>query len=210
MRREQKKRRPSLNHEEVKVLLREAKLRNHPYYHIWLLTISLGLRRSELDGLKWTDLNFDHRLIYLCRQHIPGEGEVNRLKGLADRTVAIPAFLIPELLKMKLASTSPYVIDIKCHKWNSGAQAAVLKDFCREIGIKELAHQRLRATHITLAISDGISLGIVKTNVGHVLLSTTNRYFDESGILMRGQTDSLKICVPQDEAGEVLPLKTVK
>lgn len=110
MRREPKKRKEALTHSEVAVLLREAKHRRHPYYYIWLLTITLGLRRSELDGLKWIDLDFEQGLIYLRRQYIPREGEVNRLKNFQDRTVAIPSHIIPELKKLKLETRSDYVM----------------------------------------------------------------------------------------------------
>ena len=208
MRRTSKKRKEALTHEEVDRLLSEAKYRGHRYYYIWLLTITLGLRRSELAGLKWLDIDLDQRLLYLRRQHIPGEGEVLRLKNFEERVVAIPNYIIPVLKEMKLKSTSDFVIRVKCHRWDSGGQAQILREFCREIGIKEVTHHQLRATHITLALIDGVPLGIVKENVGHAKLSTTDLYFRSAGINMKGQTDGLRIQVPQDGLAKVLSLKT--
>jgi integrase len=210
LRRMPKKRKKALTHEEANKLLAEAKARRHPFYRIWLLTLALGLRRSELAGLQWTDVNLEHRLIYLNRQNIPGEGIVLFLKDKEDRVVAIPEFVIPELKKMKLEAKTDCVIEIKDHRWTDGSQAEVLREFCREIGIKEITHHQLRSTHITLSIVDGVSLGAIKENVGHASLITTNEYFSSSGINMIGQTDKLKIRVPQDGLGEVLPLKSVK
>lgn len=210
MRRIPKKRKEALTHEEVDRLLTEAKLRGHRYYHIWLLTLALGLRRSELAGLKWIDVDFEHRLIYLRRQQIPREGVVALLKDREERVVAIPNYIIPVLKELKLQSSSDFVITVKCHKWNEGHQAQVLRDFCREIGIKEVTHHQLRATHITLALIDGVPLGIVKENVGHAKLSTTDEYFRSAGINMKGQTDGLRIQVPTDCEADVIPLKGVK
>ena len=204
-----KKRKEALTHEEANRLIAEAKLRGHAYYYIWILTIALGLRRSELAGLKWIDINFDHRLINLRRQNIPGEGIVDFLKDREDRVVAIPLHIIPVLKELKLKTSSDFVIDIKCHHWVAGHQARVLREFCKAIGIKEVSHHALRATHITLALVDGIPLGIVKENVGHSKLSTTDQYFRSAGINMRGQTDGLKIVVPQDQVAQVIPLKSV-
>jgi integrase len=110
----------------------------------------------------------------------------------------------------KLRSKGDFVIEIDCEDWKSGNQAAVLRKFCREIGIKEVTHHRLRATHITLALVDGIPLGIVKENVGHAKLSTTDEYFSSSGVQMRGQTDGLRIRVPTGEDAEVKPLRAAK
>lgn len=206
MRKAPKKKLPALNHEEVEVLLREARMRSHPYYYVWLLTIALGLRRSELAGLQWIDLDFNQGLIHVQRQLLPREGLVLNLKDWEDRMVAIPQHLIPVLKEMKLRATTDFVIELDCHYWRSGQQARVLREFCREIGIKELSHHRLRATHITLALADDVPLAIVKENVGHAQLSTTDQYFSASGIKMRGQMDKLEIPVPEGDAA-VLPLK---
>jgi integrase len=86
----------------------------------------------------------------------------------------------------------------------------VLREFCRSIGIKEVTHHQLRATHITLALIDGVPLGIVKENVGHSKLSTTDEYFRSSGIQMKGQTDALKIKVPTSAGATVLPLRVAE
>jgi integrase len=207
MRRMQKKRKEGLSHNEVAVLLAEAKKRNHPYYHIWLLTIALGFRRSELAGLKWIDIDLEQGLIFLKRQKLPGEGVVEFLKDREERIVAIPRYIIPILKEIKLRSRSEFVIEVNCQKWRSGHQANVLREFCREIGMKEITHHRLRATHITLAIRDGIDLATVKDNVGHAKLSTTDQYYFSSGVGMVGSMDGLKIQVPQEELGEVVPLR---
>lgn len=209
MRRVPKRRKEALTHEEVDRLLTQAKLRGHNYYYIWLLTITLGLRRSEMAGLKWIDVDFEHRLIYLRRQKIPGEGIVCLLKDREERVVAIPNYIIPVLKEIKLKSITDFVIEVKCHRWDDGHQAQVLREFCQEIGIKQVTHHQLRATHITLALIDGVPLGIVKENVGHAKLSTTDAYFRSSGINMKGQTDGLRIQVPQDETAVIRRLKVV-
>jgi integrase len=202
-----KKRKEALTHEEANRLLACAKSESHPYYYIWLLTIALGLRRSELAGLKWLDIDFDQRLIYLRRQLIPREGIVNLLKDREERVVAIPLHIIPVLKELRLKTPSDFVINIKSHHWVAGNQSEVLRAFCRQIGIKEVTHHQLRATHITLALVDGIPLGIVKENVGHAKLSTTDEYFRSAGINMKGQTDKLSLIVPQDTDAAVIPMK---
>ena len=210
MRKAPKRKLPALNHDETEILLREAKLRGHPYYYVWLLTIALGLRRSELAGLQWLDVDFNQELIHLQRQLLPHEGLVSQLKDWEDRMVAIPKHIVPVLKEMKLKATSDFVIELDCPQWRDGYQAKVLREFCREIGIKELSHHRLRATHITLALADDVPLAIVKENVGHAQLSTTDKYFSSSGIKMRGQMDRLRVPVPQNGEAKVIGLTKAK
>lgn len=205
-----RKKKKALNHEEANKLLLEARSRNHPYYFIWLLSVALGLRRSELAGLKWLDIDFANRLAHIKRQDIPNEGIVEDLKNHQERIVAIPASVIPTLKEYRLRATTDFVIEVDCKEWKGGRQAAVLRSFCREIGIKEITHHRLRATHITLALVDGIPLGIVKENVGHAKLSTTDEYFSSSGIQMRGQTDGLQIKVPTGKGAVIKQLRAAK
>ncbi len=202
-----KRKKKALNMEEVNKLLLEARNRNHPYFFIWLFSIALGVRRSELAGLKWSDIDFDNGLIVVQRQLIPGEGIVDFPKDKDERIVAIPASIVSILKECRLKSKSEFVVEIECDQWKGGHQAAVLRKFCREIGIKEVTHHRLRATHITLALINGVPLGIVKENVGHAKLSTTDEYFSSSGIQMRGQMDGLKIKVPTGLEAEIVPLK---
>lgn len=193
-----KKKMNALNHEEVKIFLSEAKLRDHPYYFIWLLTLTLGLRRSELAGVKWSDIDFNNRLLFLQRQQQPIEGIVEMLKNKKDRTVAIPNYVMPVLEEYRTKTKSVFVIEVDCQNWKKGHQALVTREFCREIGIKEVTFHELRATHITLALIDGVPIGIVKENVGHSKLSTTDGYFRSSGVQLRGQTDGLKIEIPSE------------
>ncbi|OFZ29257.1 MAG: hypothetical protein A2622_07505 [Bdellovibrionales bacterium RIFCSPHIGHO2_01_FULL_40_29] len=210
MRKVPKKRKEALTHEEVDLLLGEAQRRGHNYYYIWLLTVTLGLRRSELAGLKWLDIDFEQGLIYLRRQLIPKEGIVLFLKDKEERVVAIPNYIVPVFKELKLKSKSEFVIDVDCSRWKDGHQARVLREFCQEIGIKEITHHQLRATHITLALIDGVPLGIVKENVGHAKLSTTDEYFRSAGINMKGQTDGLKINVPQNKEGKVISMNKAR
>lgn len=202
-----KKKKMALTHVEANTLLREARARNHPYFFVWLLTLILGLRRSELAGLKWADIDFENGLVSLCRQLHPKEGLVEKLKDNEDRIVAIPTYAIPILKEYRLRAMSEFVIELDCGRWKAGHQAEVVKAFCREIGIKEITHHQLRTTHITLAINDGVPVGIVKDNVGHSKLSTTDGYYASSGVHLRGQTDRLRIEIPIGLEGEVSQLK---
>ncbi len=208
-RRRPKRKKAALNHSEVEILLSEAHREDHPFFLIWLLTVTLGLRRSELAGLKWSDLDFNTRLAHLCRQKKPKEGIVNKLKSGNDRIVPIPIFVMPFLSLYKLKAQSEFVIEIKNLDWEKGRQAQVLREFCKKIGIREIRHHQLRSTYITLMLNDGVSLGVTMESVGHARIATTNDYYVSSGAELIGATDKLQIKVPPTKNAEILPLVRV-
>ncbi|MBL7542210.1 MAG: site-specific integrase [Bdellovibrionaceae bacterium] len=208
-RRRPKRKKTALNHSEVEKLLSEAHREDHPFFLIWLLTVTLGLRRSELAGLKWSDLDFNTRLGHLCRQKKPKEGIVNKLKSGNDRIVPIPIFVMPFLSLYKLKAQSEFVIEIKNLDWEKGRQAQVLREFCKKIGIREIRHHQLRSTYITLMLNDGVSLGVTMESVGHARIATTNDYYVSSGAELMGATDKLQIKVPPTKNAEILPLVRV-
>ena len=175
--------------------------------NVWLLALVFGLRRSEIDGLHWSDFDFESGLLTVERQFIPGEGYVFNPKDKEERVVPIPDFAQSHLQRMRLKSKDKKVIALDDRRWTGGHQAKATRDFCCEIGIKEVTFHQLRATYITLALVDNIPLGIVKEAVGHSNLTTLNRYFRSSGVDMRGQMDGLKLQIPSEEDGKVVDLK---
>lgn len=194
-----KRRKVALTHEETNKFLHQAYIRKHPFYYVWLFALCFGLRRSEIDGLMWIDFDFENGLLHVRRQRIPGEGIRDFPKDKEERVVPIPKKTIPELERLKLSSDSEFVITLSDKKWQTGHQSQVTREFCREIGIKEVSFHQLRATYITLALVDNIPLGIVKESVGHAKLSTTDGYFRSSGIDMRGKADNLSIEIPDGD-----------
>ncbi len=199
--------------DEANILLEEAYLRSHPYFLIWLISIFTGLRRSELAGLKWTDCNFAQKMAKIQRQYYARADEsISRTKTGKNRKIPFSKKMMPVLKKYKLGSRSKYVISFddpesrEARYWRNGNQAQILREFCREIGIKEIAHRDLRATFITLALEDNCPLGVVKEIAGHDQLSTTDIYFRRSGLNLRDKTDGLSIKVPSGEFAKVFNL----
>lgn len=207
------KEKDALTLEEVNKLLSKAWTKNHPFFLVWLLSAFLGVRRSELAGLKWTDIDFVHRLVKIQRQrYARAKKPVERTKTGKNRIVPLTTNLVPVLKSYQQKSNSEFVISFTdpdsriARFWESGNQAHVLREFCREIGIKEIAHKDLRATFITLALADNCPLGVVKEMVGHAKLSTTDIYFRRSGLHLKGQTDKLSMNVPTGPTADIIKL----
>lgn len=67
--------------EDAARFLRLRQLALDPHLVVWILALCLGLRRGELCGLKWSDIDFHHGVVAVTRQRVT----------LADgRTVVTP------------------------------------------------------------------------------------------------------------------------
>lgn len=89
--------------EQISTLLQQAQgTAVHP---VIIAAIGTGLRRSELLGLRWCDLDLNAGFLTV-RRSIESVSGIVRFKELktkrSARTVALPAFLIAELSRYRL------------------------------------------------------------------------------------------------------------
>jgi len=56
--------------------LTQRKYANDPLYPVWHLAIMTGLRRGELHGLRWSDIDFERGLLYVRRQRTEVGGRI--------------------------------------------------------------------------------------------------------------------------------------
>ncbi|MEU4212719.1 site-specific integrase [Streptomyces sp. NPDC026206] len=73
--------------------------RRDPLYAAFMLAVCLGLRRGELVGLRWQDIDFDSRTLQVRkqRQRAMGENYEDDTKNRRKRTLPLPALCIAPL-----------------------------------------------------------------------------------------------------------------
>jgi integrase len=104
--------------------------------------------------------------------------------------------------KVKVPVTYDDLVLHRIGTWGKGNQAKVLREFCKEIGIREAKFHDLRATHITNLLSHGNALGKVMKQVGHSNSDTTDAYNRLSGVEVQGLTNNLGFEIPKPESAE--------
>lgn len=186
---------------EAEVFLREAKATNHRFYSIWAVALMTGMRSGELFALKWTDCDFEGRIISVSKQWTSKNG-FGPTKTQRNRIVPISDELLKFLkeLKLKRSVESEFVLP-HLTEWERGEQAGVTKEFCIAIGVTPVKFHDLRATFITNLLSRGESLARVMAIVGHTQLETTNGYLRKAGVELKGATDKLGYKLPGDVGG---------
>lgn len=198
-----------LSNSEVEIFLKEARSTNHRFYPIWFVALKTGMRSGELFGLTWEDVDFEAKIIRVCRQWTNKCG-FTTTKTMRSRVVPISDDLLKFLRKWKLQSDSKIEFVLPHLKeWENGEQARVTAEFCTSLGITPIKFHDLRATFITNLLSRGVSLARVMSIVGHTQLKTTNVYLRKAGVEVMGATEQLGYQLPDDSEARLLSFKQV-
>ncbi len=191
--------------EEIRLLLREARERNHPWYPIWAVALLTGMRNGELFALKWSDVDLEKGLITVQRSYNKRTKEFKSTKAGYWRTVPISEELKHLLLhllqqqhggggvRVGLNSVGLDFVLPRIELWGQGAQAQVLREFCNSVDLSPIKFHTLRACFATQLISSGIEPIKVMKICGWLDLKTMARYVRLSGVEESGATEKLKL-----------------
>ncbi len=147
----------------------------------WLLpymALTTGMRKGELLGLKWEDIDLDNNLIYVRRSVWYGGGiNIKEPKTEAGkRKIPIIAPLKEELFKHK---DEPHCFVFGKEKPITDKKFRYLYEkFQKETGIKATA-QQLRKSFATIAVGANIPPDVLKSIFGHKNISTTLNIYAE-------------------------------
>ena len=173
--REQRREMKILHPEQIGRFFEEA--RNSGKYEFYYTELMTGLRRGELLGLKWSDVNFREQTITVQRQILRVNGEVKEypLKTKnAYRVLALPDQMAKMLMQMKMQSNSPYIFPSP----TGGAQDpdSILHMFHRILeraGLEQIRFHDLRHTFATLALQNGVDYKTLSGMLGHYSVAFT-------------------------------------
>lgn len=141
------------------------------YSHGWALVLVLGLRRGELCGLRWSDVDLDEGLIHITQQHCLVNGRSGVLvaspKGTSTRTIPIG----PGLLA--LLSSAPHAGEyVLMNRKGQPLYPTYLSQhwarLCKRAGVPVIALHDARHTSATVGASvAGVDLKTMQARLGH-------------------------------------------
>lgn len=178
-----------LKEEEIKILLREAKVIEHEWFPVWAVACYTGLRNGELYALRWENVDFQNRLFYITHSW-------NKINGLKctksgdDRVVEIASSLMPIIQELWMRRQGEFVLP-RIRDWETGTQAKPLKEFLAKINLPLIRFHDLRASWATIMLSKGVEPIKVMSMGGWKDLKTMQIYIRKSGIHIQGITDGL-------------------
>lgn len=186
---------PYLDEPEVRRLLQI--LQDEPIRWRALVTFDLlsGLRRGELTGLFWSDIDFDAYTLTVRRtaNYIPGRGlyldtpktitSERMLKLSASAILLLKEYKAWQDHQKELLGDAWEGIDDRVFTTDSGRPLAPdsvsqhFRAFIKRTGLQHITIHSLRHTYASLMISDGTPLVIVANQLGHAQTSTTSNIY---------------------------------
>ena len=148
-------------------------------FELYYVEFSTGLRRGELLGLKWEDVDYEKKTLTIRRQVIRVQGHIEEgpLKTKnAYRTVAIGDDVIDILkdLQEREGKRSPYLFPSP----NGGPQdpdsvLPMFKRILKRAGLPEMRFHDCRHTFCKIALANGVDFKTLSSMLGHYSVSFT-------------------------------------
>jgi integrase len=177
-----------LSLEDIARVLEVAKATE--YYAIIHTAIHTGMRRNELLGLRWKDINLDEAVLYLNRSIYRAKGGVTEHQTTKTKSGSRAIDLTPssaivlrkqwELQKgdalvygYKVTEDSPVFIRRTGEPLLPTTVTHLFKKIVRALGVGDVRFHDLRHTHATVMLLQGVHPKVVQERLGHAKMSTT-------------------------------------
>lgn len=186
---------PPKKNGEMKVLTQNEIVRllnqgyDEGYYEMFLLELTTGMRRGEILGLKWRDLNLETGELNIKRQLTTKGISVPKTKS-SIRTVLLPPDMLDLLREMKKTAKYDWIFPSPVKEGEPRNPTAITKRFRLMLERAHCKHVRfhdLRHTFATMALENGMDVKTLSAMIGHVSSETTLNIYSHVTDTMRAQ-----------------------
>ena len=176
-----------LTQNEIVRLLNQAY--DEGYYEMFLLELTTGMRRGEILGLKWRDLNLETGELNIKRQLTTKGISVPKTKS-SIRTILLPPDMLDLLREMKKTAKYDWIFPSPVKEGEPRNPTAITKRFRIMLERAHCKHVRfhdLRHTFATMALENGMDVKTLSAMIGHVSSETTLNIYSHVTDTMRAQ-----------------------
>lgn len=174
-----------------------------PYRDLWVVALGTGLRRGELLGLRWPDVDLDEGQLRVARALRGGDDgpRLEELSGARVRTVTIDAFVADTLrwrrrvVKRRRDRAGSHwddrwdlvFVDADGRPVEPGVVTSHFGRLVRRLDVPSVRLHDLRHTHAALLLEAGVAISTVSGRLGHASMGITiDTYAD---LLTRDEAD---------------------
>ena len=199
-----------LKDNEVPMFLQAIK--GNQFEALFYVALFTGMRESELIGLTWDCIDFQHNTVHIYRQLRKTRGKNGKyvftsLKNKQARTFSPPKNVMDMLKKVKIrqteyrlkAGTSWLNTDDLVFTNDLGKHIATFtlykyfKEIVTKTGLPGMRFHDLRHGYATLALQNGVDVKTVSNNLGHSTTAfTMDKYGHVTETMMKDSADKMQ------------------
>ena len=159
-----------------------TRVRNTRARTFLLIGLHTGMRRGEILGLQWKDIDFNGKTIHVRHNAVVKEGKTTVSGDMktkaAKRNLPLSEELEIWLAERKKASHSQYVIAMENHKpLTKSAYRSMWKLIERELSDTHITAHILRHTYITRLFEAGLDIKEIQYLAGHSTIDMTLKVY---------------------------------
>ncbi len=218
---------PPKKSKEMKVLTREEMQRfiiqakYDGFLEFFILELSTGMRRGEILGLLWDDLNMQTGELKISRQVVILNSRIHISEPKTKssiRTIVLPTDIVKMLIDYKKTVNSKWLFPSPVKKdmpRNPSAVRKILDRTLEKANCKHIRFHDLRHTFATTALANGMDIKTLSAIIGHNSAETTlNIYTHITDEMQRTAANKIERGIMQNSSlsskYEKVPDKTAK
>ncbi len=166
-----------LTREEMQRFIIQAKYDG--FLELFILELSTGMRRGEIIGLQWDDLNMQSGELKISRQVVILNGKIHISEPKTKtsiRTIILPPDIVKILAEYKKTVNSKWLFPSPVKEdmpRNPSAVRKILNRTLEKAGCKHIRFHDLRHTFATTALANGMDIKTLSAIIGHNSAETT-------------------------------------
>ena len=167
-------------------------IQGHRFEYLYQLDLFTGMRQSELLGLQWPDIDFEHKTLQVKRQllYLGGGGKGYQYatpKSNKPRLIVLPDLALQALLQQKKQQTEMRLMVGPA--WENSDDLVFTDELGRHLkhdvvyrnlkrifqcmGVPDLRFHDLRHSYAVLSLQSGCDIKTVQENLGHYAAAFT-------------------------------------
>ena len=166
-----------LTQDEIRRFLIQA--HEEGYYEFFLLELTTGMRRGEILGLQWKDVNFATGELHIKRQVVKkgAQTQITKPKTKSSiRTILLPSDMLEILAEHKKNATCEWVFPSPVKDGEPRNPDSIYGKFqkiLQRAQCKKVRFHDLRHTFATMALENGMDIKTLSAMIGHISAETT-------------------------------------